>query len=97
MPFHVYIMTNERRTVLYTGMTNDLPRRVFEHRERRTEGSTRQYNVTLLVYFEECGDAAAAIEREKQLKAGSRAKKVSLIERANPEWSDLYPMLTQEP
>lgn len=88
--YHVYIMTNKYNTVLYTGVTNNLMRRVWEHKEKLHEGFTKKYNVNKLVYYEEYGNVNEAIAREKQLKAGSRQKKVDLIKRLNPEWRDLY-------
>jgi putative endonuclease len=83
-------MTNRRNTVLYIGVTNDLIRRVYEHREKLVDGFTRKYNVTKLVYYEVYEDMENAISREKQLKAGSRQKKIDLIDRMNREWRDLY-------
>ena len=88
--YYVYIMTNQRNTVLYTGMTNDLRRRAYEHRTGRGGGFTSRYNVVKLVYYEETGDVNAAIAREKRIKGGSRQKKLDLIEAMNPEWRDLY-------
>jgi putative endonuclease len=85
----VYIMTNAHHTVLYTGVTNDLQRRVLEHREGKG-GFTKKYNVTKLVYFESGEDINAAITREKQIKAGSRQKKIDLINSMNAEWKDLF-------
>ncbi|MEW6328429.1 MAG: GIY-YIG nuclease family protein [Thermodesulfobacteriota bacterium] len=76
---YVYILTNKRNTVLYTGMTNDLKRRVFEHKEKLVDGFTKKYNVTKLVYYEVFDDPENAILREKQIKAGSRQKKIDLI------------------
>jgi len=90
---YVYIMTNKNNTVLYTGVTSNLERRCFEHREKLVEGFTRRYNVVKLVYYEVAGDIKAAIEREKQIKAGSRAKKIQLINSMNPDWEDLSPRL----
>ena len=85
----VYIMTNAHHTVLYTGVTNHLQRWVLEHQAGES-AFTRKYNLTKLVYFE-CGDdVEAAILREKQIKAGSRRKKLDLIHGMNPEWKDLY-------
>jgi putative endonuclease len=82
-------MTNAYHTVLYTGVTNELQRRVLEHREGKS-GFTKKYNVTKLVYFE-CGvDVNTAIAREKQIKAGSRQKKIDLINSMNAEWKDLF-------
>ena len=85
----VYIMTNAHNTVLYTGVTNDLIRRVSEHKSGSGSKFTGKYNVTKLVYYE-CGDDVnTAIFREKQIKAGSRKKKVDLINGMNPKWKDL--------
>jgi len=86
----VYIMTNARHTVLYTGVTNDLKRRVWEHKEKVVEGFTKKYNVCYLVYYEVAEDVMSAISREKQIKAGSRQKKIGLINSMNSEWRDLY-------
>lgn len=86
----IYIMTNKRNTVLYTGVTNNLKRRVYEHREKMIDGFTKKYNVIKLVYYEQFDNIENAILREKQIKAGSRNKKIELIERMNPEWKDLY-------
>ncbi|MBI4834754.1 MAG: GIY-YIG nuclease family protein [Planctomycetes bacterium] len=83
-------MTNKRNTVLYTGVTNNLKRRVYEHREKMIDGFTKKYNVIKLVYYEQFDNIENAILREKQIKAGSRNKKIELIERMNPEWKDLY-------
>jgi putative endonuclease len=86
----VYILTNQHHTVLYTGVTNDIVRRIFEHRAKLTASFTSRYNVDKLVFFEEFADPGTAIAREKQIKSGSRAKKVALIATINPEWRDLY-------
>jgi len=86
----VYIMTNAHHTVLYTGVTNDLQRRVREHRAGDGGAFTKKYNVHKLVYFEQGPDVSTAILREKQIKAGSRKKKIELISNMNPEWKDLY-------
>ena len=83
-------MTNKRNSVLYTGVTNDLRRRVYEHREKLVDGFTEKYNVTKLVYYEIFQDPENAIMREKQIKAGSRQKKIDLINQMNKEWRDLY-------
>jgi putative endonuclease len=88
--YYVYIMANKGDTVLYTGVTNDLQRRVHEHKEKLTEGFTKRYNVSKLVYYEICDDAESAISREKQIKSGSRQKKIQLIESVNALWGDLY-------
>ncbi len=87
--YYVYILTNQHKTVLYTGVTNDLARRVSEHRDQRA-GFTGRYNVTRLMYYEWFDDVNAAIAREKKIKAGSRQKKIELINRNNPAWRDLY-------
>ncbi|MEO8065884.1 MAG: GIY-YIG nuclease family protein [Candidatus Doudnabacteria bacterium] len=88
---YVYILTNYTNTVLYTGSTGkELRERVWEHKEKLVEGFTKHYNVNKLVYYEVFGDLEAALNRESQIKAGSRAKKVKLIECMNPEWNDLY-------
>ncbi|TDN37590.1 GIY-YIG nuclease family protein [Hymenobacter sp. UV11] len=87
--YYVYILTNPYHTVLYVGVTNNLERRVGEHKAGAVEGFTKQYNVSKLVYFETSPSTMQAIEREKQLKAGSRAKKLTLIMEMNPTWQDL--------
>ena len=87
--YFVYIMTNKNNTVLYTGMTNNLLRRVFEHKKKITGGFTSKYQITKLVYYEIFDDAYCAIKREKQIKAGSRRKKIDLIDDFNKEWKDL--------
>jgi putative endonuclease len=86
--YFVYIMTNHSRT-LYAGVTNNLVRRTIEHKEGRVPGFTSKYNINRLVYFEQCSDVRAAIAREKQNKGWTRAKKLELIESANPGWADL--------
>ncbi|HBA39909.1 MAG TPA: endonuclease [Deltaproteobacteria bacterium] len=86
--YYVYIMTNKSRT-LYTGVTNDLERRVYEHKQKLVPGFTAKYNITRLVYFEVTQDVQAAITREKQIKGWLRSKKIALIESVNPEWKDL--------
>jgi putative endonuclease len=88
--YSVYILTNRHHTVLSTGVTNNLCRRVFEHREKLIPGFTSRYNVDKLVFFQGLGDVLAAIAREKQIKGGSRAKKLALIAAMNPAWRDLY-------
>ncbi len=87
---YVYILTNKNHTVLYTGVTSDLVNRVIQHREKQIKGFTAKYNVTKLVYFEEVGEPEFAIKREKQIKAGSRQKKLDLINEINPDWDDLF-------
>ena len=94
MAYDVYILTNKYRNVLYTGVTNDLVRRVYEHRNHLVKDSfTARYNVTRLVYFETTNDVRSAIEREKQIKSRSRASKDALVETQNPTWEDQYPMI----
>jgi putative endonuclease len=83
--YYVYIMTNKHNTVLYTGITNDLRRRIYEHKEGLGGAFTSRYNVNKLVYYEIANDARAAIAREKQIKAGSQQKKLDLIDGLNPE------------
>jgi len=85
----VYILTNERRTTLYIGVTNDLAKRVWHHGEFKGSSFTHRYNLTVLIYFEEFPDPAQAIAREKQLKGWTRAKKEALIAKINPEWGEL--------
>ena len=94
MIYYVYILTNKNKNVLYTGMTNDLIRRVYEHKQHFDKNSfTSKYNVTNLVYFEETNGVKAAIEREKQIKSWSRMKKFFLIKEKNPAFEDLYESL----
>ena len=91
MKYYVYILTNKNHTVLYTGVTNDLIRRVYEHKNHLDLNSfTAKYKVMKLVYFEETSDVTAAIEREKQIKSWSRNRKTDLIFEKNPHWVDLY-------
>lgn len=82
-------MTNKNKTTLYTGVTNNLARRVTEHKNHTFKGFTDRYNLELLVYFEVTEDINEAIFREKQIKGGSRQKKIALIESLNPDWNDL--------
>ena len=89
----VYIMANRRRGTLYTGVTSNLPRRAFEHREGIIKGFTAKYGCKILVWYEVQETMLAAITREKQIKGGSREKKLALIEALNPEWRDLYDSL----
>ena len=90
MQYYVYIMTNNRGNVLYTGMTNDLLRRVYEHKNHLKRSSfSAQYNVDKLVYYEITNNPTAAIEREKQIKGWNRARKNKLVEKKNPNWLDL--------
>ena len=88
--FYVYILTNKINTVLYTGVTNNLSRRIYEHKNKvDTNSFTAKYNVNKLVYFETTSSINAALNREKQIKAGSRQKKLELINAFNPSWSEL--------
>jgi len=89
----LYFMTNRRNGVLYSGVTSNLPRRVFEHREGLIEGFTKRYGLKRLVYYEQFDDIRDAIQREKTVKHWPRARKVRLIHAMNPEWDDLYEML----
>jgi predicted GIY-YIG superfamily endonuclease len=88
------MMTNKRNGTLYAGVTSDLPKRAFEHREEVVKGFSKKYGCKMLVWYELHETMADAITREKQIKAGSRAKKLELIEALNPEWNDLYDSLT---
>ena len=91
MNYYVYILTNKNNTVLYTGFTRDMMRRVYEHKNHADPNSfTSKYKINKLVYFEETNDVNAAIEREKQIKSWSRSKKTDLIFKNNPNWVDLY-------
>ena len=87
--YYVYILTNKSNSVLYTGVTHDLERRLYQHRNGLTPGFASKYNCNKLVWFETTSSVEAAITREKQIKAGSRARKIALIDRMNPEWTDL--------
>ena len=89
MSYYVYMLTNQHSNVLYIGVTNNLVRRVYEHRHHLVDGFTKRYHVDKLVYYETTSDIAAAITREKQLKGWTRAKKNWLITKENPNWSDL--------
>ena len=86
--YYVYIMTNRSKT-LYTGVTDDLARRVYEHKNKLVKGFSQKYNIARLVYYEITSDVHAAIQREKQIKGWLRKRKIALIEAANPEWEDL--------
>ena len=88
--FYVYILTNKSNKVLYTGVTNNLRRRVIEHKEGLVEGFTKRYMTKKLVYFEAHDSVLDAIAREKQIKGGSRERKQGLVNRFNPQWQDLY-------
>ena len=86
----IYLLTNKSHGTLYTGVTNDLPKRVWQHKNGISKGFCTKYNLTKLVYFELLEDMYQAISREKQIKAGSRKAKIKLIESINPIWRDLY-------
>jgi putative endonuclease len=88
--YYVYIITNKANKVLYTGITNNLKRRIYEHKEEFVAGFSRRYKLSKLVYFEVLEDVENAIEREKQIKNGSRQKKIDLINKNNNKWLDLF-------
>jgi putative endonuclease len=91
--YFVYIMTNKNNRVLYTRITDDLDRRVYEHKNKFINGFSKKYNICKLVYFEVFENVSEAIEREKKIKGGSRQKKIDLINEMNNEWKDLYDLL----
>ncbi len=91
--YYVYILTNRHNKVLYTGVTNDIKRRVYEHKNKLVDGFTKMYNVDKLVYFERFKDIRVAMNREKEIKGWLRVKKLNLIEINNPHWDDLYNMI----
>ena len=86
----IYIMANKRNGALYTGVTSDLIKRAYQHKNSQVEGFTKRYECKHLVYYEQYEDMLSAITREKQIKGGSRKRKLALIESMNPEWKDLY-------
>jgi len=88
--YYVYMLTNANNTVLYTGVTNDLERRCFEHKQKKIKGFTQRYNVERLVYYESFDFIHDAIAREKQIKGYSRSKKNGLVDTFNKDWKDLY-------
>jgi putative endonuclease len=88
--YFVYIMTNAKHTVLYTGFSSDLKVRVWSHKERLVDGFIKKYHIDMLVYYEATESVVSALERERQIKAGSRQNKINLINSMNPEWRDLY-------
>ena len=88
--YYVYILASRKNGTLYIGVTNDLLKRVYEHKQKLVEGFTREYNVHMLVYFEQTNDVESAITKEKQMKKWERQWKIDLIEEKNPEWKDLY-------
>ena len=87
--YFVYILTNWSNTVIYIGITNNLERRLYEHKSKLAKGFTERYNATKLVYFDCCPDVIAAIAREKQIKGWTRQKKINLVSEMNPQWRDL--------
>jgi len=91
--YSVYIMTNKWNKVLYIGVTNDLKRRVYEHKNKLIEGFTKRYNIDKLVYYETVESIESAIMREKQIKGGSRNDKIQLVNTVNKKWCDLYDKL----
>ena len=96
MTYYVYILANVTNVTVYTGVTNDLVRRVYEHKTHADPKSfTAKYGVSKLVYFEQTSDVRAALEREKQIKSWKRARKNALVETMNPKWEDLYPTILQ--
>ncbi|MFZ3031609.1 MAG: GIY-YIG nuclease family protein [Candidatus Moraniibacteriota bacterium] len=88
--YYVYILASQRNGTLYVGVTSDLLKRIWEHKNKKVKGFTEKYGVDMLVYFEETNDVRSALEREKILKKWRRAWKLELIEKENPEWKDLY-------
>ena len=91
--YYVYIMTDAKHSTLYTGFSNDLKARVWSHKGRFVEGFTKKYHINMLVYYEATESVESALAREKQIKAGSRQKKIDLINSVNPKWRDLYDKL----
>jgi len=94
--YYVYILTNKSNKVLYTGITSNLIKRVYEHKQKLVDGFTKRYNVNKLVYYDYSEDVYGAIQREKQIKGKLRKKKIEMIEKMNPEWKDLYEELINE-
>jgi putative endonuclease len=95
MVFHVYLLASRKHGTLYLGVTNDLARRIYEHREGLTPGFTSRYSVNRLVWFEPFADAPSAIAREKQIKKWRRDWKIRMVEQDNPDWHDLYDAIAQ--
>lgn len=91
--YFVYILASKQNGTLYTGVTSDLQKRIWEHREGVVEGFTQKYGVYMLVYYETHEEAESAIVREKQIKKWNRDWKINLIEKTNPDWKDLYPQI----
>ena len=96
MPYYVYILSSRPNGTLYVGMTNDLVRRTWQHKEGVIDGFTKTYGVHGLVYFEETNDVAAAQQRERNLKRWKRTWKIALIEKENPSWDDLYEEIARQ-
>lgn len=90
---YVYIMTNKYNSVLYIGVTSNLPKRIWEHKNKTVDGFTKNYNITKLIYYEVTDSITSAIEREKYLKGKNRKYKLELIKNYNPEWKDLYELI----
>ena len=90
---YVYIVSNKRNGALYIGVTSDLPKRIYQHKNNLVDGFTKKYNIHQLVWFERHGNIQEAIKREKQIKAWKRIWKLRLIEDINPDWEDLYPSI----
>ena len=88
--YYVYLICNKNNTTIYTGITSDIKRRIWEHKNKTTKGFSSKYNLYKLLYYEIFNDPENAIIREKQIKSGSREKKIELIESMNPKWIDLY-------
>ena len=95
MPYYVYILANKRNGTVYIGVTNDLVKRVYEHKQKLVDGFTKKYGVGILVYYESTENIDSAIQQEKQLKKWNRDWKLSLIEKDNPKWEDLYSKLIE--
>jgi putative endonuclease len=95
--YYIYVLTNKNHKVMYVGVTNDLMRRIQEHKQKKISGFTKKYNVDQLVYFEHTQDANAAVAREKQLKGWLRIKKNELVETMNPSWRDLSEEWQRDP
>jgi putative endonuclease len=93
--FYVYLLASRKQGTLYLGVTKDLIRRIYQHREKLTPGFSSQYDIRRLVWFETYDDPVNAIEREKEIKKWRRSWKIDLIEKENPEWKDLYPDITR--
>lgn len=92
--FYVYILANNKKGTLYIGVTSDLIKRVWQHKNNLIDGFSKKYKIHSLVYFEQVSDAKSAIGREKQLKSWNRKWKIDLIEKDNPDWKDLYHKIT---